>query len=524
MSALSSGVILDGRYELLGYLDRGGMATVYRARDRRLDRLVAVKVLDAARRDEAGIAFREDRLTARLSHPHIVAVYDGGTTPTGQPFLVMELIDGRPVGALAPLPVGQALRIVEDVASAVAYTHERGIVHCDIKPQNVLLDSQGRARLADFGVASADRSPAGAIVYGSAPYLAPERLRGAAVGPAVDIYALGATLYYLLSGRPPHDRPIADDPIDSAQPATPRPLAALVPGIPPAVEAIVERAMAADPAARYGSAADLCAELAALRRASGEATSALRITPAGAIAPPSPPDPAATTELPDAVTVATSPPDEAVATAALPPAPGGDGAGGVDALPARAGRLEELNAAYAALPRETDRDQASLADVVSDLHRRVARLREVPGRARAAGGALRARVGEWSGRAAPWRAQAAERGEHLARALGQAARRWLVPIVAAALVVLVVVAGVRTLADQRAPAAGAVTTAEVPALLGLGPGEARDRLAARELALGRVDTAPFPGQPVHVVIYQDPPAGAQVATGTAINVVLRAAP
>lgn len=264
MSASASGTILDGRYELLDQLDQGGMATVYRARDLRLERPVAVKVLEEARRDVAGLAFREDRLTARLNHPHIVSVYDGGTTPDGQPFLVMELIDGRPVTDLAPLPVGQALRIAEDVAAAVAYTHERGIVHCDIKPQNVLLDRHGQAKLADFGIASADRAPSGAIVHGSAPYLAPERLRGAPVSPAVDIYALGGTLAFLLSGRHPGDGPPPD--------------------LPPDAAAIVRRATAADPGDRYPTAAALRDDLAALRHASGQPTSALRIVPAPATA------------------------------------------------------------------------------------------------------------------------------------------------------------------------------------------------------------------------------------------------
>ncbi len=251
MSALTSGTVLEGRYELEEPLGRGGMATVYRARDRRLDRPVAIKVLDdRGPQDAAGTAFREDRLTARLAHPHIVGVYDSGETPDGRPYLVMELIAGDPVSGLAPLPAGQALAIAEEVTDAVAYAHGQGVVHCDIKPQNVLLDAFGRARLTDFGVASATAAPVGEVVYGSASYIAPERLRGAPTSPAVDIYALGATLYFLLSGRPPYQGRGAEEIIAQLQAGPPPPLVTLAPGVPPAVDAIVRRAMAPDPAGR----------------------------------------------------------------------------------------------------------------------------------------------------------------------------------------------------------------------------------------------------------------------------------
>jgi hypothetical protein len=480
MSALASGTILDGRYELQDHLDRGGMASVYRAHDRRLDRLVAIKLLDAARRDEAGIAFREDRLTARLSHPHIVAVFDGGTTPEGQPFLVMELIDGQAVIHLAPLPVGRALRIAEDVASAVAYTHERGIVHCDIKPQNVLLDVHGQAKLADFGVASADHAPSGGVVYGSAPYLAPERLRGAPVGPAVDIYAIGATLYFLLSGQPPHNGLTAEEVIARVQAGPPRPLAEFVPAIPWEADAIVRRAMAFNPADRYPSAAVLCDDLAALRRASGQTTSALRIVPdltALAAAPQAVSDEAATIGLPEAATNALPRPLSAVTTAVLPPG-----------------------------PPPFVYPQLSLRERVRAF---VARLEP-----------LGERIGVATGRSSRTIGQ----GQRLSRKLPPVSRNWFVPALAALLILAVIVAGVRTLGRVHSDVASAGATADVPALIGLDLDEARAQVQAHGLVLGRVDSAPLPGQPANVVVYQQPPAGGRVEPGTVVNIVIRTAP
>ena len=527
VSALMSSTILDDRYEVLDQIDRGGMATVYRALDHRLDRFVAIKVLDDARRDEAGIAFREDRLTARLAHPHIVAVYDSGTTASGQPFLVMELIDGRPVSELAPLPVGQALRIAEDVAAAVAYTHERGIVHCDIKPQNILLDGYGRAKLTDFGIASADHAPTGRIVYGSAPYLAPERLRGALVGPAVDIYALGATLYFLLAGQPPHHGRTTDEVLTQAQMGHPRPLAALVPEISPIVEAIVRRAMAVEPDDRYPSAAALCDDLAALRRSSGQTTSALRVVPV--FAPPEAEahqiDPGATTELPNAATAAVPPPP--VTTTALPPAPPPwppPATAPAAPTPTIAERLSSLNTAVVGMAEAARQRTTAWVARADERRRHLARETAVPQRLQTLRDSAGTRARGLARRIVPWRTTVAERGWQLALRSREASRLWLVPLVTAILIVLIVVAGVRTLVDRQSTAVSASATTAVPSLAGLGLGEARKRVVASGLALGRIDTAPLPGQPANAVVYQDPPAGTEVEAGTAINLVIRMAP
>lgn len=279
MSRLGGGELLDGRYELLDLLGQGGMATVYRARDHRLGRLVAIKILDDHGTSGTGIMLREDRVLARLAHPHIVGVYDSGTLPDGRSFLVLELIEGEPTSHLAPLPVDRALRIAEQVASALAYAHAQGVVHCDLKPQNVLLDARGEAKLTDFGVASADAAPVGAMVYGSAAYLAPERLRGAPTSPAVDIYALGATLYFLLTGRPPQggDGAKVIPERQGLEATTP-----LTPPIPVAVAALVQRALAPDPAERFPSSAAFGDALAAVRSMQPQDTRTTRMARATA--------------------------------------------------------------------------------------------------------------------------------------------------------------------------------------------------------------------------------------------------
>ena len=274
MGALAEGTLLDGRYGLTGLIGRGGMAAVYRARDQRLDRDVAVKVLDAPAADTAGTAWREDRLTASLAHPHIVGIYDSGATPDGRPYLVMELIAGEPIARLAPLPPARALELAEQVAGALAHAHARGVVHCDLTPQNVLVDAFGQAKLTDFGVAGDEAEPVGETVYGSAPYLAPERLRGAPTGPAVDLYALGATLYHALTGRPPYPGRTPAAILARAEAGPPPLPSGVAVGIPPAVDRLVGRALAPSPGDRYPSAEAFRAAIAAARRDAGARTRA----------------------------------------------------------------------------------------------------------------------------------------------------------------------------------------------------------------------------------------------------------
>ena len=298
------------RYELGERLGHGGMAEVRLATDRRLGREVAVKLLrgDLAEQSTARRRFEaEARTAARLSHPNIVTVYDSGTMPDGKPYLVMELIEGEPVARLAPLSPGRALELAEQVAGALAYMHARGVVHCDLTPQNVLVDAFGQAKLTDFGVASADAAPVGEVVYGSAAYLAPERLRGAPTSPAVDLYALGATLYHLLTGRPPYAARDPSELLARVETGPPSPVSAVVPGVPPAVDDLVARALAPDPADRYPSAEAFREAIAAAGRAAegrtGEVVAPRRDRAATAVLPALPrraAGPSATTAAPPA--------------------------------------------------------------------------------------------------------------------------------------------------------------------------------------------------------------------------------
>ncbi len=210
--------LLGGRYELDGVVGRGGMAEVYRARDLRLDRIVAVKTLreDLARDQTFQARFRrEAQSAASLNHPSIVAVYDTGEDNAGMshvPFIVMEYVDGRTIRDLLRddrrLLPERALEITDGVLRALDYSHRAGIVHRDIKPGNVMLNRQGEIKVMDFGIARAVADTQATMtqtaqVIGTAQYLSPEQARGERVDARSDLYSVGCLLYELLTGRPP---------------------------------------------------------------------------------------------------------------------------------------------------------------------------------------------------------------------------------------------------------------------------------------------------------------------------------
>jgi hypothetical protein len=211
MSAI--GQELGDRYRIEALLGAGGMATVYRARDLRLDRAVAVKVLSPNLATDKTVARRfeqEARFLAAVSHPSIVSVYDVGEA-AGEPFFVMELVEGETLtdrlARSGPLSPDDAVRILDDIAEGLAVLHRGGFVHRDVKPQNILLPGEGRAKLADFGLVrdghASDLTAPGTTV-GTLAYLAPELLRGEAATPATDVYALAAVAYEALTGRAPY--------------------------------------------------------------------------------------------------------------------------------------------------------------------------------------------------------------------------------------------------------------------------------------------------------------------------------
>jgi eukaryotic-like serine/threonine-protein kinase len=211
MSAI--GQELGNRYRIEALVGAGGMATVYRARDLRLDRAVAVKVLSPNLATDKTVARRfeqEARFLAAVSHPSIVSVYDVGEAD-GEPFFVMELVDGETLtDRLArggPLEADEVVRILSDIAEGLLVLHRGGFVHRDVKPQNILLPREGRAKLADFGLVRDDRASdltAPGTAVGTLAYLAPELLRGESATPATDVYSLSAVAYEAFTGRAPY--------------------------------------------------------------------------------------------------------------------------------------------------------------------------------------------------------------------------------------------------------------------------------------------------------------------------------
>jgi beta-lactam-binding protein with PASTA domain/predicted Ser/Thr protein kinase len=271
------GQLLDGRYRVDARIARGGMSTVYRGIDIRLDRTVALKVMHpglAADEGFVGRFIREAKSAARLSHPNVVSVFDQGTD-NGSVFLAMEFIDGRTLRDLlrerGRLPVAEALDIVEPVLAALDAAHRAGIVHRDVKPENVLLSSDGRVKVADFGLARAatgasTSSSTSGMLIGTVAYLAPEQVVQGAADARTDVYATGVLLFELLTGSKPYD---GDSPLQVAyrhvHEDVPAP-SSRVSGVPPAVDELVRRATSRDPDARPADAGALLDEVLDLRR------------------------------------------------------------------------------------------------------------------------------------------------------------------------------------------------------------------------------------------------------------------
>jgi serine/threonine-protein kinase len=261
-----------GKYELLGELGRGGMGVVFKARQVDLDRLVAIKMILAshlASGEQIERFYAEARATARLRSPHIVAIHEVGEIH-GQHYFAMEYIAGPSLARLiesGPVDPERAARLVLTVARAVSHLHNQGIVHRDLKPSNVLLDERGEPRVSDFGLAkmlAADAGTTGSgVIVGTPSYMAPEQAAGRAeeVGPLTDLYAVGAILYELLTGRPPFR---ADNPLDTlvqVLEGEPRPPRRLRPGLPASLEAICLKCLNKTPAERYASAEALAEDL-----------------------------------------------------------------------------------------------------------------------------------------------------------------------------------------------------------------------------------------------------------------------
>ncbi len=251
-----AGRVLDNRYLIGSRVARGGMATVYEATDLRLDRTVAVKVMHPGLGDDDEFAARfvaEARAAARLSHPNVVAVFDQGNDD-GTVFLAMELIPGHTlrdtIGKEAPLSPARALALLEPVVSALAHAHRSGLIHRDVKPENVLIADDGRIKVADFGLAKAmsatTQHTATGVLIGTVSYVAPELVVEGRSDARADVYAVGVILYELLTGKKPHE---GETPIQVAYKHVHEdvpPPSRLAPGIPDYLDALVARATARD--------------------------------------------------------------------------------------------------------------------------------------------------------------------------------------------------------------------------------------------------------------------------------------
>jgi len=263
--------VLSGRYLLEERIASGGMASVWRGVDQVLARVVAVKLLHdhlAADEDFRERFRREAISAAKLSHPNIVGLYDTGTDGE-QVFLVMEFIDGATlrdvVATSGALPVGTAVRISERVARALDYAHQRGLVHRDVKPANILIGNDGLVKVADFGIAKADQAgdlTKTGMVLGTAAYVAPEQILAAPINGQADQYALGCVLYEALTGRQPFRADTAVATAAQRLERNPPPLADQRADVPAELAQIVARMMARDPASRFPSAGVLADALA----------------------------------------------------------------------------------------------------------------------------------------------------------------------------------------------------------------------------------------------------------------------
>jgi serine/threonine protein kinase len=277
---LPEGTAAAARYELIEEIGQGGMGTVYRARDRQLDRPVALKVLRAA---VAGAELQarmvqEAHIIARLEHPGIVPVHDCGTLPDGRFFYAMKLIRGQRLDAekVRAMPLPERVQLLQKVCDAVAYAHAQGVLHRDLKPENIMVGAFGEVLVMDWGVArvAAEASPESpgpasngclqsvctkhGTVVGTPGYMAPEQARGdvGRIDVRADVYSLGAVLYFLLTGGAPRH-----EPTEAGAPALvpPRRLDA---SIPRPIEAVCVKALASDPGERYADMSSLAADLA----------------------------------------------------------------------------------------------------------------------------------------------------------------------------------------------------------------------------------------------------------------------
>jgi serine/threonine protein kinase len=264
---MNEGILLNNRYQLLERLGSGGMSDVFRARDLMLERSVAIKVLHEQYSNDSAFQQRfrqEARAAANLSHPNIVTVHDFGLDH-GQLFIVMEHIPGKDLKTIlrqrGRYSVEEAIPLMVQACAGIGYAHRAGLVHCDIKPHNMIVTPDGRLKVTDFGIARAlstiQPDERADVVWGSPQYFSPEQATGEAPSPASDVYSLGVVLYEVLTGALPFTAPTSEELARMHLEAAPIAPSEYVPDIPSALEQIVLKVLSKEPAARYRTADQL---------------------------------------------------------------------------------------------------------------------------------------------------------------------------------------------------------------------------------------------------------------------------
>ena len=261
------GRLLAGRYRLTLRIDEGGAGEVWQARDERLGRDVAIKILGPKADDAFRERFADEaRRAAAVLHPNVVTVFDEGRDGADA-FMVMELVRGRTlrdvVADRGPLRPHEAARIIAQIAAALDAAHEAGVIHCDVKPANVIVDQQGTAKLTDFGIARAARGPREHELIGTARYIAPERIEGKAPTERSDVYSLGLVAYELLAGRPPNAEMETEDLLRVRLEGRAPSLRSARVGISDEIDRVVVKALERDPQDRYPSAGAFARDLLA---------------------------------------------------------------------------------------------------------------------------------------------------------------------------------------------------------------------------------------------------------------------
>ena len=524
------GRVLGGRYRLIELLGEGGMATIYRAHDNQLDRDVAVKVLRPQYGRDAGFIARfrqEAQSAASLNHPNVVNVYDYGTDEAG-PFIVMELVDGENLAEIlqerGPLPPLVAAGIAEQVAEALSAAHARGIVHRDIKPSNILLTRDGRAKVVDFGIARAlveSQLTLPGTTLGSVHYFSPEQARGEPVTAASDVYSLGLVLFEMVTGR----RAWTGDTAGAVALARlneppPRP-SAVRQGVPPAIDAIVARALALEPEDRFGSADEMAAALGGFLADPNASVLSVPWAPPGSPAAQAAQSAgAAPRPLAGPVTAATEAGGAAGEARPVPPV-GAAGAGGGPAAGAAGGMI----VAGAGVPPSaaagggiaeggaTPGGTVPAAGFPAAGTRAGVRRAAVPGTYAPGpyGPPPYVPVGGAPIEPEPY---ARPRGNAWAWAAG----------VLAMVILLMAAAGIVLLASRGffAGPPPASASVQVPSLLGLRLADAQKAAAAQGLTVKVTGAGPT-GSGLTTVASQDPPAGTMVAKGSSVSVTLMVA-